>query len=62
MIVRSKQDYNISNHPPNRRRRFYYEEVDESESEDEQPTDESSRAIFFQSDVGNEVEDILLVG
>ena len=61
-IVRSKQDYNNSNHPPNRRRRIYYEEVDESESEDEQPTDESSRAIFFQSDVGNEVEDILLVG
>ena len=61
-IVRSKQDYNSSNHPPNRRHRIYYEEVDESESEDEQPTDESSRAIFFQSDVGNEVEDILLVG
>ena len=50
-IVRSTQDYNNSNHPPNRRRRIYYEEVDESESKDEQPTDESSRAIFFQSDV-----------
>ena len=61
-IVRSKPDYNNSNHPPNRRCQIYYEEVDESESENEQPTDESSRAIFFQSDVGNEVEDILLVG
>ena len=60
--MRSKQDYNSSNHPPNQRRRIYYEEVDESESEDKQPTAESSRAIFFQSDVGNEVEDILLVG
>ena len=60
--MRSKPDYNNSNHPPNRRCQIYYEEVDESESENEQPTDESSRAIFFQSDVGNEVENILLVG
>ena len=63
-IVRSKQDYENSNHPQNRKRKIYYEVAEASESENEEADASASKekSIFFQTDVGNEVEDILLVG
>ena len=73
--TRTKQDYNNSYFPPQRfRRKIYYEEVSDEEDgelmEDLEEEDEErnnhggglQKSVFFQSDVGNEIEDILLVG